>query len=98
MTLRDVTWRAGGMTLFGIACVIGLDDRLGDGGASGTGTIVAGLFSFGLAILGIVLLVQGKRVALAWRVERSPHRNLAAIIHAQRQRRAARPDRTTIES
>ena len=98
MTLRDMMWRAGGLAMFGAACAIGFGNRLADGSAADTGNAVPGLLSFGLAIMGIVLLIHGKRVALAWRVERSRHRNLAATIHARRQRRATRRDRTTIES
>ncbi|GEM_PF-746706 len=98
MTLRDMMWRAGGLALFGTACAFGFGNRLSDNSAADTGNAVPGLLSFGLAIMGIVLLVHGKRVALAWRVERSRHRNLAATIHARRQRRAVRRDRTTIES
>ena len=98
MTLRDMMWRAGGLALFGTACAIGFDNRFSDGSVATTSSAVPGLLSFGLAIMGIVLLVHGKRVALAWRIERSRHRNLAATIHARRQRPAARRDRTTTKS
>ncbi len=97
MMLRDLMWRAGGLALFCPACAIGFSNRLAEGGTSETGSTVPGLLSFALAIIGIVLLVHGKRVALAWRVERSPHRHLAAIIHAKRRSRQMRRDHTTIQ-
>lgn len=80
MTRRDRAWRAAGAALFAAACAIGVINRL-DGGS-------AGLPGFGLAVLGLVLLVQGKRVPAAMRVERSPHRTLARAIRQRRARRA----------
>jgi hypothetical protein len=41
-----------------------------------------------VALIGLVLIVQGKRVAAAVRVERSRHRALLAAIRARRARRS----------
>ncbi|MDF0486672.1 hypothetical protein PX554_00900 [Sphingomonas sp. H39-1-10] len=84
MTRRDLAWRCGGAVLFGLACANALVDRQSNGG-------VDGVVRFVLAIFAIVLMLQGKRVALLVRIERSRHRLLASAIRARR--RAARPHR-----
>jgi len=42
------------------------------------------LFGFALGMIGLVLMVQGKRVPAAWKIVRSPHYALPEIIVARR--------------
>jgi hypothetical protein len=91
MTARDLAWRIGGAALFGLACAIGQSRSVSS--SDGIDTLF-GLVAFVLAIAGVVLLVQGKRIPMAFRVERSGHRNLVAAVHSRRQRRARDADRT----
>ncbi|MBP2276951.1 MULTISPECIES: hypothetical protein [Sphingomonas] len=83
MTPRDRAWRGVGAVAFLFAAGVGLADRL-DGGS------LLALPAFGLALIGLVLIVQGKRVAAAVRVERSRHRTLVGAIRAQRAARTRR--------
>ncbi|MDX5984254.1 hypothetical protein [Sphingomonas echinoides] len=83
MTPRDRAWRGVGVVAFLFAAGVGLADRL-DGGS------LLALPAFALALIGLVLIVQGKRVAAAVRVERSRHRTLVAAIRAQRAARTRR--------
>ncbi|WP_174287239.1 hypothetical protein [Sphingomonas bacterium] len=75
MTRRSLAWRGVGVGLFAIATALGIGAR---------GDIVLGLPAFGLALVGIVLVVQGRRVPAALRVERSRHRTLAHSIRDRR--------------
>ncbi|MBB3912612.1 hypothetical protein [Sphingomonas desiccabilis] len=85
MTGRDLRWRAAGLLVSAAACAGTFFHR--DGSPL---TIV----SFLLAIVGIVLMLHGKRVAVALRAERRGHCQTAAAIHTQRMRRQERrPDR-----
>ncbi|MDR6847574.1 hypothetical protein J2X47_001786 [Sphingomonas sp. BE270] len=81
MRQRDLAWRGVGAVAFAFAAAIGLADRM-DGGS------LLALPAFGVALIGLVLIVQGKRVAAAVRVERSRHRALLAAIRARRARRS----------
>jgi hypothetical protein len=75
MTARDRAWRAGGIAAFATACGIGVANRLGSGDvADATGGILLGLLGFGLAIAGIVLLLQGKRIPVSLQAERRRQR------------------------
>ncbi|WP_242137804.1 MULTISPECIES: hypothetical protein [unclassified Sphingomonas] len=80
MTQRDIAWRSLGVALFVAGAAIGVSSRLGE-------SSVPGLAGFLLALFGFVLVVQGKRVPAAFRVERSRHRSLPQSIHARRSRR-----------
>ena len=81
MRHRDLVWRRVGVVAFVVALAIGFADRVDDG---------LKLLGFGVALIGLVLIVQGKRVAAALRVERGRHRLLAQAIDARRRRRAGR--------
>ncbi len=82
MTRRDLCWRAAGTAMFALASLAGLA-----GLAGATGKV--GLPGFFLALIGLALIVQGRRVAAALRCEQGRHPTLAQAIHArQRQRRA----------
>jgi hypothetical protein len=79
MTRADWLARAFGGALFMAACAI---TRL-DPHPSGPGAAVAG---FVLSLTGVIFLLQGKRVLLAWRIECSRHRELPRLLHARRLR------------
>lgn len=74
MTRRDLTWRAGGFALFVAASAVGLVEHSPTDAPDSTFGLLLGLIGFLLAIAGIVLLVQGKRVPQSWRAERRRHR------------------------
>lgn len=79
MTHRDLAWRGIGVALVTVA----ISARIADG--AGTNTAVS-LLAFILSLCGLVLMVQGKRVPAALRVERSPHRMLAQAIRDRRRK------------
>ena len=74
MTLRDLAWRFAGVGILALAGAIGPGHLLGTSGASG-------LLAFVTALPGLVLLVQGRRVPAALRIERSRHRALPQALH-----------------
>lgn len=80
MTRRDIAWRGLGVALLAVAGI----GEAWSGGDAGQGM---GVFGFALAVIGLVLVVQGRRVPAALRIERSQHRLLAQAIHARRRRR-----------
>ena len=75
MTGRDKRWRAAGAALAIGSCTA---TRLDPDGSPLT------LLWFLLAIAGLVLMLNGKRVATAWRAERSGHCHTAEAIPAAR--------------
>ncbi|OJU22422.1 MAG: hypothetical protein BGN95_09520 [Sphingomonas sp. 66-10] len=83
MTARDFAWRAlGALLMIGSYAASALVPT-----AVARATALPG---FAVAIAGLVLLVQGKRVALALRIERGRHRELPRAIHARHRIRRAR--------
>jgi len=87
VTRRDLVWRSAGAVLFIGGCAA---SALHPEGSSWT------LLYFLGAIHGIVLMLNGKRVATAWRAERRGHCHTADAIHAARvrhQRRKANASR-----
>lgn len=84
MTGRDTRWRITGAVLGVGACTAAAWDTDGS---------PLTLLHFLLAILGIVLIVNGKRVAIILQAQRRGHGQTAAAIHAQRIRRR-RSERT----
>lgn len=79
MTRRDLFWRGGGAAIFAVACATG----------SATGSSARpslALLCFAAALFGAVLMIQGKRVSAALRIERSRHRELPQAIYARRRR------------
>lgn len=85
MTRRDLQWKAGGLALTTISCVVcvGLD-----------GAPLTILF-FPLALLGLPLMIHGKRVGQMVRAERRGHSHTIGVLHAahlrQRSQRAGQP-------
>lgn len=78
MTRRDRLWRAAGAVLAIGGCAAAALD------ADGSPMTLPFFLS---AIVGIVLMLNGKRVAVLWQAERRGHCDTAAAIHAQRVRR-----------
>jgi hypothetical protein len=87
MTRRDLFWRAAGAALIAAGA---LATRAAASAAAGSADI-AGLLGVLLAAWGLLLLIGGKRVALALRVERSRHRELPGAIRSARQARRRAP-------
>lgn len=77
MTRRDLAWRMGGGALLAAAAVVGPLERFGNGS-------LAAFAACCLAFVGVVLVVQGRRVPATIRIERSRHH---ALPHAIRERR-----------
>ncbi|OAN57617.1 hypothetical protein [Sphingomonas sp. TDK1] len=75
----DRLWRAAGAILLITGGLAGALSDLGDG--EGSAVLLLG---FPLAMLGLVLAVQGRRAPLAIRVECSRHRLLPERLHARR--------------
>lgn len=86
MTGRDLVWRAAGACLFVGGCTASAIAR--------DGSPWVGLH-FLIAVLGIVLVLNGKRVAVAIRAERRGHCNTAAAVHAARLRRLHRSGKSS---
>lgn len=78
MTSRDLHWRVAGALLFCAGCAA---PRFS---AEGSPWVILHVF---VAVLGIVLIVNGKRVAVAIKAERSGHCDTAAAVHQARIRR-----------
>jgi hypothetical protein len=79
MSVRNFVWRACGVGLILVSAATAVPAANGSAGAALAGVM--------LALTGLVFAVQGKRVALALRIERSPHRHLPALLNARRARR-----------
>lgn len=77
MTRRDKLWRGLGAASFVLGCAIGIVPGLSE-------PDLIGLLGFALAMIGLVLMVQGKRVPAAWKIVRSRHDALPEIIVAKR--------------
>lgn len=80
MRHRDLAWRGLGATIFAAAALLKFSNY-GD---------AVGLQPFFFALLGILLMVQGRRVLAALRIELSRHRLLARAIHDRRRQRSSR--------
>ena len=82
MTQRDLVWRVAGAALIAAGA---LATRAATA-AAGSADLV-GLLGLLVAATGLLLLIGGKKVALALRVERSRHRELPGAIRTARQAR-----------
>lgn len=86
MTRRDIFWRALGATfLVGGTC----GELLAPGDDGGMRGLLTLLF-LAVTLFGLVLLVQGKKVALVLRIENSRHRMLPELIRSRRRERRAK--------
>jgi hypothetical protein len=83
MTRRDFRWRVLGAVLFIGGPSLAL---LTPGRAAGPHGLVT-VLCLVATLLGLVLLIRGRKVALALRVENSPHRMLPALLHERRLKR-----------
>lgn len=82
MTVRDLRWRIAGATLLIMGHFVVDAATEAAGGAD-----MLGLLGLLVAAGGLLLLIGGKRVALALKVERSRHRELPGAIRVARQAR-----------
>ncbi|MBE1527247.1 xanthosine utilization system XapX-like protein [Sphingopyxis sp. OAS728] len=80
MTQRDLLWRAAGAALVGIGYAL---TRV----ATNAAADLIGIVGLLVAAAGLLLLLAGKKAALALRVERSRHRELPGAIRASRRAR-----------
>jgi hypothetical protein len=85
VTRRDMGWRSGGAVL--MVAGFGLGHLPVFGEPSPAALAIAG---FVMAIVGLVLVINGKRVAMSLRIERSRHRNLPLAIQARQRMRGGR--------
>jgi len=83
MTRRDLFWRA-----LGAAMLIGgtSGELLAPGDGGGMRGMLTLLF-LAVTLFGLVLFVQGKKVALVLRIEHSRHRLLPELIRSRRRER-----------
>lgn len=82
MTRRDLQWKAGGFALLASSCAMCLAlDRS-----------PAIIVFFPLALLGLPLMIHGKRVGQLLRAERHGHSHTVEVVHAARVRRRGRAD------
>ena len=80
MTRRDILWRGIGVVLAVGACGVA---------AAVNGSAMA-MLVFPIALLGLTLMINGKRVVAVLRAERHGHGHTAEAIHAVRLRRSRR--------
>lgn len=82
MTRRDLRWKAGGFALLASSCAMCL---LLDGSP-------ALIVFFPLALLGLPLMIHGKRVGQVLQAERKGHSHTVEAVHAARVRRRGQDD------
>lgn len=80
MTRRDIAWRTVGLVMAAGACGVA---------AAMNGSALA-MLVFPIALLGLTLMINGKRVVVVLRAERHGHGHTAEAIHAVRLRRTRR--------
>ncbi|MGU3389784.1 hypothetical protein [Sphingomonas sp. M1A8_2b] len=80
MTRRDTVWRGIGVVLTVGACTV----------AAALNESALAMLLFPIALLGLTLAINGKRVVVALRAERHGHCHTAEAIHAVRLRRLRR--------
>ncbi|MEG8045685.1 hypothetical protein QP175_05360 [Sphingomonas aerolata] len=77
MTRRDLQWKAGGFALMAVSCALCM---------AVDGSPLMLLF-FPLVLLGLPLMIHGKRVGQMVRAERRGHSHTVDAVHAARRRR-----------
>lgn len=80
MTRRDILWRGVGVAISVGACSVAL---VTDGSP-------LAILVLPIALIGLTLIIHGKRVATTLRAEHRGHCCTAAVIHAERLRRHSR--------
>ena len=80
MTRRDLQWKAGGFALTAVSCALCM-------AVDGSPFIVLFL---PLALLGLPLMIHGKRVGQLFRAERRGHSQTVDVVHAALVRRRGR--------
>lgn len=71
MTRRDLQWKAGGFALLSLSC----------GMCIAVGHSPLMILFFPLALLGLPLMIHGKRVGQLLRAERRGHSRTAVVVH-----------------
>ena len=79
MTRRNLQWKVGGFALTAVSCAMCL--------ALDSSPLM--IVFFLLALLGLPLMIHGKRVGQLFRAERHGHCHTADVVHAARIRRRA---------
>lgn len=87
MTRRDLFWRGVGGVLIIAAPTLELLAPSDPGSARGLLT----LFLLAVTLFGLVLVAQGKKLALVLRIENSRHRALPDLIRSRRIQRRRKP-------
>lgn len=77
MTRRDLQWKAGGFALTAISCALCT-------AVDGSPLMIV---FFPLALLGLPLMIHGKRVGQMFRAERRGHSHTIDVVHTARVRR-----------
>lgn len=80
MTRRDILWRGIGVVLAVGAC----------GVATAMNKSALAILVFPIALVGLTLMINGKRVVVLLRAERHGHAHTAEAIHVMRLRRPCR--------
>ena len=91
MTGRDLRWRVGGAVLFVAGCAAPVIGRAARSPARSIAGPLVTLPCFAAALVGIVLMLNGKRVPVLLKAERRGHCDTAAVIHSRRIRQSRRP-------
>jgi len=89
LTRRDLFWRGLGGVLVIVAPTAELLVQGDTGGPQGLLTLLLLAATF----FGLLLLIQGRKVALVLRIEGSRHRALPELIHSRRRARSTRRPR-----
>lgn len=85
MKTDDLVWRGVGVALMGLGCAPGLID------ASRTmpsGNVTIACLGAVVAIIGLILAINGRRVGVILRIERSKHRELPLLVRQSRRSRS----------
>lgn len=82
MTRRDLQWKAGGFALLASSCAM----------CHAFGGSPAMIVFFPLALLGLPLMIHGKRVGQLLRAERRGHSQTVDVVRAARVRRRGQAD------
>jgi hypothetical protein len=85
MKTGDLVWRGAGLALIGLGCAPGLIDAARPTG-SGNATIAC--LGAILATVGLILAINGRRVGVILRIERSKHRELPLLVRQSRRSRS----------
>ena len=89
MSGRDLAWRGAGLAVCAVAAGLGAVGRVMPGLADWSATL--GCIALIVALIGVGVLVQGERLAVAWRIEQERQHRVRSM--RQRHRATDRPRR-----